>query len=461
MAKKVLLLSALVVVFLGYKIKSVLEPPPLPPPLEEVWWGPGPPGSVQPTVRPFSINISDKVLEDLQWRLENHRSLTPPLEGIQQQYGMNTKLLKVVIDFWKSKYNWREREKFLNKFPQFMINIQGLDIHYIHLKPKVQIGVRVLPLLLLHGWPGSLKEFYDILPKLTTPQKDRDFVFEVVAPHIPGYGFSMGAVKPGLGAAQIALVFKNMMHQLGFKKFHTQGGDLGSIILHHLSVLYPDSVLGFHSNMCIVFTPLFILKSYFSSFYPSFSWWYIKPGHYDRVHPLKEYLMKGLRESGYLHIQASKPDTIGIAMNDSPIGLAAYILEKFTSGTNFTWKYREDGGLTEYFTYTDLLDNIMLYWVTESATTSFRLYAETFNVAHMGLGIIRQPIPVPTACTRFKNDFYSADGMLTETYPNLVQLTDHDGGHFAAWQLPDVLVEDVFSAVDIMESNYRKLNEKY
>ncbi|KAG5881781.1 hypothetical protein JTB14_033141 [Gonioctena quinquepunctata] len=457
MARKVLLLSALVVVFLGYKIKSVLEPPPLPPPLEEVWWGPGQPGSVKPTVKPFSINISENVLKDLQWRLENHRPLTPPLEGIQQQYGMNTKLLKEIIDFWKSKYNWRESEKFLNKFPQFTINIQGLDIHYIHLKPKVQNGVRVLPLILLHGWPGSLREFYDILPILTTPQKNRDFVFEVIAPHIPGYGFSKGAVKPGLGAAQIALVFKNMMHQLGFKKFYTQGGDFGSIILQHMSVLYPESVLGFHSNMCTVFTPLSNLKIFLSSFYSSFSWWYIKPEHYDRVHPMKESWIKRLRETGYLHLQASKPDTIGTAINDSPIGLAAYILEKITFGTNITWQNREDGGLTEFFTYTDLLDNIMLYWVTESATTSFRLYAETFNVAHMGLGITRQPVPVPTACARFKYDFYAADGMLTETYPNLVQLTDHDGGHFAAWQLPDVLAEDVFSAIHIMERENQKI----
>nr|QHB21919.1 juvenile hormone epoxide hydrolase 1 [Colaphellus bowringi] len=456
MAKTILLLSSIVVVFLGYKLKTVLEPPPLPPPLEEIWWGPGNPGSVKPVVKPFTINVSDKVLKDLQWRLENHRPLTPPLEGIQQQYGMNTKLLKEVIDFWKSKYDWRQREKFLNKFPQFTINIQGLDIHYIHVKPKVQNGIRVLPLLLLHGWPGSLREFYDILPILTTPQEGRDFVFEVIAAHIPGYGFSKPAVRPGLGAAQIAQVFKNMMKELGFKKFYAQGGDFGSIILQHLSVLYPESVLGFHSNMCIVATPLSYLKTFLSSFYPSFSWWYVRPEHYDRVFPAKEHFYKKLRETGYLHLQATKPDTIGAGINDSPVGLAAYILEKFVSGTNFTWQQRQDGGLKEFFSYTDLLDNIMLYWVTESATTSFRLYSETFNIAHMGLGITRQPVPVPTACARFKYDFYAADGMLTETYPNLVHLSDYDGGHFAAMQLPEVLGKDIYTAVEIMEKNAKK-----
>nr|AKF11870.1 putative juvenile hormone epoxide hydrolase 1 [Leptinotarsa decemlineata] len=455
MAKKLPILLGIVVIFLGYKIKSFLDPPPLPPSLEEIWWGPGNIGSVKPTIQPFTINVSDKVLKDLQWRLENHRSLTPPLEGIQQQYGMNTKLLKNVVDFWKSKYNWREREKYLNKFPQFLINIQGLDLHYIHVKPKLQDGVKIIPLLLLHGWPGSLREFYDILPILTRPQNDKKIAFEVIAPHIPGYGFSKGAVKPGLGAAQIALVFKNMMKELGFKKFYVQGGDFGSIILQHMSVLYPDSVMGFHSNMCHVFTPLSTLKNFFSQYYPSFSWWYIRPEHYKRVHPTMEYFFKRLRETGYLHLQATKPDTLGVAINESPLGLAAYILEKFTSGTNPNWQLREDGGLTEFFTYTDLLDNIMIYWITESATTSFRLYSESFNRDHMGLGITRQPVPVPTACARFKYDFFTADGMLTETYPNIVQLSDYDGGHFAAWQLPQVLAKDIFDAVEIMESNYK------
>ncbi|CAH1160265.1 unnamed protein product [Phaedon cochleariae] len=456
MAKVLLLLIAGIIALLGFRINSFLKPPPLPPPLENTWWGPGKPNSGQAVVKPFTINISDQVLKDLQWRLENHRPFTPPLEGIQQQYGMNTNLLKKIVDFWKNEYDWRKREKFLNQFPQFTINIQGLDLHYIHVKPKKSEGLKVLPLLLIHGWPGSVREFYDILPILTTPQKGRDFVFEVIAPHIPGYGFSKAAVRPGLGAAQISLVFKNMMQAIGFQRFYAQGGDFGSIILQHMSVLYPEVVLGFHSNMCVVNTPQAYLKYFLNSFLPSLPWWYVKPDHYDRVYPMGEHFMLRLRETGYLHLQATKPDTLGVGINDSPVGLAAYILEKFTTGTNKAWMEEEDGGLTKVFTYTDLLDNIMLYWVTNSATTSFRLYSETFSKAHMDLGITRRPVTVPTACIRFSNDFYAADGALRETYPNLVHLTDEEGGHFAAMQLPRVLADDVFESVEIFQNIHKK-----
>lgn len=127
-----------------------------------------------------------QVLKDLDYRLANHIPFQPPLEGVQQNYGINTNLLKKIIDFWKNNYNWREREKYLNKFPQFKVNIQGLDIHYIHVKPKETKGIKVLPLLLIHGWPGSVREFYEIIPILTTPQKGNKIAFEVIVPSIPG-----------------------------------------------------------------------------------------------------------------------------------------------------------------------------------------------------------------------------------------------------------------------------------
>lgn len=127
-----------------------------------------------------------QILEDLQYRLAHHVPLQPNLEGVVESYGMNAKLLKSIVEFWKDKYNWRERETFLNQFPHYIVNIQGLDIHYIHVKPTETKGLKVLPLLILHGWPGSVREFYDVIPKLTTPQKDKKFVFEVIAPSIVG-----------------------------------------------------------------------------------------------------------------------------------------------------------------------------------------------------------------------------------------------------------------------------------
>ena len=329
--------------------------------------------------------IGLQVLQDLQHRLSNARALTPPLEGVQHQYGINTKLLKNIIDYWRTKYNWREREKFLNQFPQYTISVQGLRLHYIHVKPTNPGKVKVLPLLLLHGWPGSVREFYDLIPLLTKPASGRDFVFEVIVPSLPGYGFSEAAVKPGLGPIEMAVVFKNLMNRLGFEKYYIQGGDWGALIVQHMATLYPDRILGVHSNMCFVNSALSNLKLILGSFYPPLI--VDKKEHESKIYPLSTFFSKMMLEMGYMHIQATKPDTVGVGLNDSPVGLAAYILEKFITWTNEEWKNLDDGGLTKKFTYADLLDNVMIYWITESITTSVRLYSESFNKAQMSSGV--------------------------------------------------------------------------
>ncbi|KAK9732159.1 alpha/beta hydrolase fold [Popillia japonica] len=236
-----LAISAILTILIGLKINSLLEVPPMPV-LEETWWGQGQAKKVDTSIRPFKIDIPDKVITDLTQRLKTARPFTPPLEGIQQQYGMNTKLLAEIVEFWKTKYDWKERQNFLNQYPQFKTNIQGLNIHFLHVKPTNTKGLKVLPLLLLHGWPGSVREFYELIPLLTTPQPGKvlpllllhgwpgsvrefyelipllttpqpgkDFIFEVIAPSLPGYGFSDGASKPGLSAVKVGLVFKNLM----------------------------------------------------------------------------------------------------------------------------------------------------------------------------------------------------------------------------------------------------------
>ncbi|KAI4471858.1 epoxide hydrolase 1-related [Holotrichia oblita] len=223
-ARIFLVVSAISIILIGLKINRLLEVPPLPV-LENTWWGPGDPKKVDTSIRPFKINIPQKVIDDLNQRLQNARPFTPPLEGIQHQYGINTKLLSEVVEFWKTKYNWKERQTFLNQYPQFKTNIQGLDIHFLHVKPTNTKGLKVLPLLLLHGWPGSVREFYELIPLLTKPQPGKDFVFEIIAPSLPGYGFSDAAAKPGLSAVKMSAIFRNLMHRLGFNKFYIQGGD--------------------------------------------------------------------------------------------------------------------------------------------------------------------------------------------------------------------------------------------
>ncbi|KAF5269508.1 hypothetical protein FQA39_LY08697 [Lamprigera yunnana] len=444
--KLVLLCTAIAIGYLGIKLYILCEPPLLPHVDENEYWGPGTPPVVFDTaIRPFTINVTDEVVKDLKHRLEIDRPYTPPLENIQQQYGFNTNLLIEIVEYWKNDYNWRERETFLNQFPQFKTNIQGLDIHYIHVKPKVSSNVKVLPLLILHGWPGTVREFYKIIPHLTQERKARNFVFEVIAPSLPGYGFSQGSSKVGMGNTQIAIIMNNLMKRIGFDKFYVQGGDWGSIIVTDMALLFPKNILGLHSNMCISSGIKSYLKLLLGSIYPP---WIIEKKYEHKMYPISAHLKMLIQESGYFVLQSTKPDTVGIALGQSPSGLAAYVLEKFSTGTNFTYRQREDGGLKEKFTYDDLLDNVMIYWVTNSFTTSIRLYSERIS-----LGRIPISKEVPCACARMGQEVrYFTDWILKDRYQNLVQATDYDiGGHFAAMEEPELLSKDIFSAVTKME----------
>ncbi|NP_001161902.1 juvenile hormone epoxide hydrolase-like protein 5 precursor [Tribolium castaneum] len=442
------LVLVIITVLTAYQISKLFETPPVPK-LENTWWGPRDPSKEDTAIKPFKINVSDEILKDLQHRLANARPLVPPLEGAQQHYGMNTKLLGKIIDHWRTKYNWREREKFLNQYPQFTVSVQGLRLHYIHVKPPSPGNLKVLPLLLLHGWPGSVREFYDIIPLLTKPAQGRNFVFEVIVPSLPGYGFSEAAVRPGLGPIEMSVVFKNFMKRIGFDKYYIQGGDWGALIVQNMATLFPEHVLGVHSNMCFVNTPLSNLKLLLGSLYPPLI---VSKEMESKIYPLSAFYSNVLLEFGYMHLQATKPDTVGVALNDSPVGLAAYILEKFTTWTNADWKDLEDGGLTKKYKLDDLLDNVMIYWVSNSITTSVRLYSEAFNKAQLSLGVERIPLKVPSACAVFRNEIaHQPPALLSEKYHNLVHYSEKsDGGHFAAFEVPKILAEDIFVGVEKM-----------
>lgn len=450
---KLLLISVtLAAVGIGYLSYTLNQVPQLPE-LKNTWWGAGQPRKLDESIRSFKVNISDDILHDLQIRLDLHSHLTLPMENVNFEYGFNTNYLKKVVEFWKTKYNWREREVFLNSFPHFKTYVDGLDLHFIHVKPKnVDKNIDVLPLLLLHGWPGSVREFYDIIPLLTTPRKDVNFVFEVIAPSLPGYGFSEGASKPGLGAAQVAVVMKNLMERIGFKKFYAQGGDWGAIILSHMGTLFPKSLLGVHSNMCFVNSVCSNVKRLIGSFWPTLI---VDEAHVDKVYPLGKHFADILEEMGYMHLQATKPDTLGVALRDSPVGLAAYILEKFSTWTDKNWRSLPDGGLTRKYRLTDLLDNVMIYWVTGSITTSVRLYSETMNKAQFALKLDSIPSQTPTGCAMFPNELaYQPKSLVHEKYHKLVRFTDMPrGGHFAAFEEPELLSDDVWETVKIIRSN--------
>lgn len=414
---------------------------------DETWWGNGKPFSNEDTtIKPFTINVSQTVLDNLNSRLDHALPLQRPLEGVQQQYGMNTNHLATIIDFWRTKYNWRERESVLNKFPQYTVSVQGLKIHFMHVKPKADKDVEVLPLLILHGWPSSVREFFEIIPPLTEDDGKRSFVFEVIAPSLPGFAFSEPTNRPGLDPMEIAVIFKNLMQRLGFEKYYVHGGDWGGQIAAVMATLFPEKVLGMHSNFCFVNTPLAHARVILGSFFPSLV---VSKEDEDKLYPLWEKYMRWIKESGYMHIQATKPDTIGVGLRDSPAGLAAYLLEKYIVFTNPEWKNLEDGGLTKKFKLEDLLDNVMIYWISGCITTSMRLYAEAFNMKYISMKLSQIPTSVPSGCARFTHEVvYQPEVVLKDKFPNLVHVADYEGGHFAAAEEPEILTNDLYLFVE-------------
>ncbi|XP_059061365.1 juvenile hormone epoxide hydrolase-like [Achroia grisella] len=446
---KIVIVLAVVAVAVGVLIAlRCNQAPAVPPKLDpQEWWGPNElKGKVDNSIKPFQVKFEESAINDLKARLKNHRPFTAPLEGIGFEYGFNTKTLNSWVQYWAEKYPFSEREKFLNKFPQYKTNIQGLDIHFIRVKPQVPSGVQVVPILLMHGWPGSVREFYEVIPLLTKQNPGYDFAFEVIVPSLPGYGFSDAPVRPGLAAPQTAVIFKNLMNRLGFKKYYIQGGDWGAIIAASIATLFPEDVLGHHTNMPSASGPCAFLKLLIGAVFPSLV---VDPNLADRMYPLTNTISYILEESGYFHIQATKPDTVGVGLNDSPAGLLAYILEKFSTWTKKEHRSTVDGKLDIRFTKDQLIDNLMIYWTSQSITTSVRFYAENYSRRNRDLNIDGYKIVVPTWALQAKNELvYQSPSILRVRYTNLINTVSlDDGGHFIAFERPKVFAEDVFTAV--------------
>ncbi|KAK9499643.1 hypothetical protein O3M35_002651 [Rhynocoris fuscipes] len=250
-------------------------------------------------------------------------------------------------------------------------------------------------------------------------------------------------------------IFNELMVRLGFEKYYVQGGDWGSIIGRSMAVIFPNRVLGYHSNMCGMNGRIGHMQMAIAYMFPSFlvdeSYREDFLGQFSNL----------ILESGYFHLQASKPDTVGVALSDSPAGLAAYILEKLSTWTNKAWRSLEDGGLEKY-DKAALLDNVMIYWLTRSITTSMRLYSEAFSWKYLALKLDNIPVTVPTGCTLFPNELLRVpDFMLRSAYMDLVQVTKPtNGGHFAAFEVPDILAPDVWNFVGKLRERAKKQKPK-
>ncbi|XP_014286822.1 juvenile hormone epoxide hydrolase 2 [Halyomorpha halys] len=430
----------------GYYIYSFTILPPLPQ-LHLKYWGPGNEKPDDQSIRPFRIKFPQSDIIQLKNRLNSTRSPSPPLENTNFQYGFNTYYMNDLLDFWTTEYNWTEREAHLNKFPQYITEIGGLGLHFVHVKPDPsQVkDKKVFPLLVIHGWPSIPSEFFHLIPLLTTPRPNVDFSFEVVIPSLPGFGFSEGPSKKGLNTAETALILDKLMERLGFKSYYIHGEDWGSIIGMAQAILRSDRVLGLHSTLCVPLTQKSMFYTTLSAFFPRI---FVEE-------PMRDYFAEQwsflLEESGYYHIQATKPDTIGIALTDSPTGFAAYILEKVLTARNRHAKFLPDGGLRN-IDKLKVLDNIMVLWLTKTVTSSLRIYAE--NSPEYLILIHQYPVSVPSACVWFKNEIaYFPKIAVEAAFTNLLSFNIYPrGGHFAALDEPKLLSDDIWNFFEILRN---------
>ncbi|XP_039594160.1 epoxide hydrolase 1 [Polypterus senegalus] len=430
--------GGLFVYFLAYRKKSHTLP------MGDGWWGAGERSfSEDESIRSFEVKTSDEEIQDLYRRIDQSR-FTPPLEDCKFNYGFHSNYLRKVVSYWRNEYDWKKQVKVLNKFPHFKTKIEGLDIHYIHVRPKyVPDGCIMRPLLMVHGWPGSFFEFYKIIPMLT--ESSDGFVFEVICPSIPGYGFSDHPRKKGFDSIQAARIFHKLMERLGFKEFYTQGGDWGSLITTNMAQMKPETVKGLHLNFGFVSKGgLKMLISLLFGAYVPFLVGFTKED-VKRVFPyMQKNVYEMLLESGYMHIQATKPDTAGCALNDSPVGMAAYILEKFSTWTDKEFRELEDGGLDRKYSLDELLTNVMIYWTTSSIVSSMRFYKENVGRNMEKRPDARIPVYSPTGISAFPNELlHSPSVWLQQRYKNIVSYSYMPrGGHFAAFEEPKLLADD-------------------
>ena len=447
--------------------------PPLPR-LQETWFGKPEEAlsfkaEFKPLITPYKVQIEDDILRDLKLRLKSDlrrvRSPDFPKPLLDTfEYGFNTNyLLSAVGEYWSNSYNWTQQEVMINNMgDHFTTKISGMDLHYLRVTPDISTKAKIIPLLLVHGWPGSFLEFKNIIPYLTNVTGNNEFVFDVIMPSIPGYGFSSAPRRPGFHIGQCARIFHTLMtERLGFKDgFYMQGGDWGSIITTALATLYPNDVTGLHLNFAIGSTPSVPLKHFIAGVSPNSI---LDALGLQYTPSIQEQFARMLEETGYFHLQATKPDTIGVALNTSPLGLAAYILEKFSSWTRHDNKIYSDGKLLDYYEIDDLLNNVMLYWLTNSITTSMRFYKENFgnnkkNQEEM-IGILTNPIKdVPVGVASYSDEmFVFGKEELRGKFRNIIQFTRMDnGGHFAAMEDPKRLYQDIYKF--IMKAEHEREN---
>jgi len=388
--------------------------------------------SASDDIRPFRVDIPDEQLDDLRRRIAATR--WPERETVTDDtQGVQLATMEKLARYWGSGYDWRKVEARLNALPQCMTNIDGLDIHYIHVRSK---NPNALPIIITHGWPGSVIEQLKIVGPLTDPAAhggNAEDSFDVVIPSIAGYGFSGKPTSPGWGPERIAKAWAELMTRLGYTRYVAQGGDWGALITDMMGAQAPEGLIGIHTNMPGAVPPEIDKAAFTGSPAPEG----LSPEEKTAYDQLAYFYTHGL---AYAQEMGNRPQTLyGIA--DSPIGLAGWILDHDIR--SYEMIARVFDGKTEGLTQDDILDNITLYWLTNTGVSSARLYWEN-KLAFFA----PKNVTIPVAVSVFPDELYPAPrNWVEKAYPKLIFYNTHDkGGHFAAWEQPAYVTADLRAA---------------
>jgi pimeloyl-ACP methyl ester carboxylesterase len=370
-------------------------------------------------LRPFTVDVSDEVLNDLRDRLRRTR-WPDQIPGSGWDYGTDLEYLRDLCETWATTFDWRAQEKRFNQWPHFLTDIDGQQVHFIHARSPERDA---LPLVITHGWPGSVSEFLDVIGPLSDPRAhggDPADAFHVVAPSIPGYGWSGPTHESGWDVRRVSETWKKLMARLGYDRYGAQGGDWGAIISSDLGHVDAAHLAGIHLNMLI-------------SFPPADGGGALSEVEQADVAALQEFLQTG---TAYQEIHGKNPQTLGYGLTDSPAGLAGWIIEKFRAWTD------NNGSPEDAVTRDQLLTNLTVYWVTNTINSSVRLYCESQRSGRFGP--MGERIEVPTAAAIFPKEIFRTPRAWAENGFNLQRYTRFDrGGHFAALEEPDLLIDDV------------------
>jgi pimeloyl-ACP methyl ester carboxylesterase len=389
-------------------------------------------------VRPFRVDVPEEDLVDLRRRIAATR--WPDRETVpDRSQGAQLAELQELVRYWGTDYDWRKGEAQLNAWPQFMTTIDGVDVHFFHVRSRHE---NALPLIISHGWPGSVFEQIKVIGPLTDPTAyggRAEDAFHVVIPSLPGFGFSSRPTEVGWGLERIGRAWDVLMKRLGYTHYVAQGGDWGGGLVEVMARQAPDGLLGIHTNLAAVFPP--DAAEAIASGGPA-------PEGLSEKERAEFDALRGFLQSGgwaYLTMMSSRPQAVGYGLTDSPAGLAAFML---VHGGFGQWTYGKDPNQTP--TKDEVLDDISLYWLTNTATSAARLYWENRNENLISAAAQKtNEITLPVAIAAFPNDdlYRPPETWARRAFPNLIYFNEAEaGGHFPAWEVPDVFATEIRGA---------------